>query len=225
MTRDCTAMTRPMNHAMTHHDPVRIDAIADIIADVAAGRPVVMVDGEDRENEGDILVAAQCVTPDHIAFMAREGRGLICLALDGAGADRLGLAPLPVRGGARFGTAFLTPIEARSGVTTGISAADRAHTVRTAVDPSAGPDDLVTPGHVFPLRARDGGVLTRPGHTEAAVDLARLAGLTPAGVICEIMRDDGAMARLPDLAAFAARHGLKLGRICDLMAFLREDKL
>lgn len=197
--------------------------IPEILAEVAAGRPVILIDDESRENEGDLIVAAEKITPDHIAFMAREGRGLICLALDGAIADRLDLRPVRARGRERFGTAFLDSIEASQGVTTGISAADRAHTIRTVLDPKTGPDDIATPGHVFPLRARAGGVLTRSGHTEAAVDLARLAGLAPAGVICEIMKDDGTMARLPDLAIFARRHGVALGRICDLAAFLKGE--
>lgn len=198
--------------------------IPKIIAEIAVGRPVILIDDESRENEGDLIVAAEKITPDHIAFMAREGRGLICLALDGAIADRLDLRPARVRGRERFGTAFLDSIEAVQGVTTGISAADRAHTICSALDPKTGPDDIATPGHVFPLRARAGGVLTRSGHTEAAVDLARLAGLAPAGVICEVMKDDGTMARLPDLAVFAHRHGIALGRICDLVDFLKREK-
>lgn len=202
---------------------VQLSTIPEIIGQIRAGRPVILLDDESRENEGDLIVAAERITQDHIAFMAREGRGLICLALDGAIADRLDLRPLRVRGGERFGTAFLDSIEASQGVTTGISASDRARTIRVAVDPESGPGAISTPGHVFPLRAREGGVLARRGHTEAAVDLARLAGLVPAGVICEIVKDNGEMARLPDLAVFARRHGLALGRICDLVAFMKEE--
>jgi 3,4-dihydroxy 2-butanone 4-phosphate synthase/GTP cyclohydrolase II len=180
----------------------------------------ILTDAEARENEGDLILPAQHVTPEAIAFMAREGRGLICLALDGALVDKL---ELPLIGeGAKLGTAFTLPIEAREGVTTGISAADRARTIRVATAPAASPKDITTPGHVFPLRARDGGVLTRPGHTEAAVDIALLAGLVPAGVICEIMNDNGTMARLPDLVLFAKKHGLKIGTIADLITYRKK---
>lgn len=196
----------------------------DLIADIAAGRMVILTDDAARENEGDLLMAAAYVTPQAIAFMAHEGRGLICLALDGSIADRLGLNPLPVRHANRFGTAFLDPIEARHGISTGISAADRARTIQTAIDPASGPDDLSTPGHVFPLRARKGGVRIRPGHTEAAVDLARLAGLAPAGIICEIMNPDGTMARTPDLVGFAHRAGLRLGTIADLINYVKDSE-
>lgn len=196
-----------------------------LIAEIAAGRMVVLLDDEARENEGDLVMAAACVTPDSIAFMADQGRGLICLALDGSIADRLELNALPVRNEGRFGTAFLDPIEARRGVTTGICAADRATTIRIAVDPRSGPEDVSTPGHVFPLRARAGGVLERAGHTEAAVDLARLAGLSPAGVICEIMGADGVMLRGAALMAYARRTDLKIGTIADLIRFRREISL
>ena len=191
----------------------------DIIADMRNGRMVVLIDDEDRENEGDLVVPAQFVTPEVISFMAIHGRGLICLALSGARAAQLGLALQDRRHLADLETAFTVSIEAREGVTTGISANDRARTVQVAIDPARGPDDIRTPGHIFPLVAVEGGVLARTGHTEAAVDLARLANLQPAGVICEIMRDDGEMARLPDLVPFCQRHGLKLGSIADLIAY------
>ncbi len=194
----------------------------DLVADIAAGRMVVLLDDESRENEGDLVMAAAHVTDRDISFMAREGGGLICLAMPGELVERLKLTPLPTRHASRFGTAFLDPIEARYGVTTGISAADRALTIRTAIDPSTGPEEICTPGHVFALRARDGGVAERPGHTEAAVDLARLAGLVPAGVICEIMNPDGTMARTPDLMDFARRTGLRVGTIAALSKALRE---
>ena len=179
------------------------------LGEIRAGRMVVVVDDEDRENEGDLTLAAEYVTPEAINFMARYGRGLICLALTEERADHLRLFPMTQQNSSRFGTAFTETIEAREGVTTGISAADRSHTIRTAIDPKTTPADLARPGHVFPLRARRGGVLVRAGQTEASVDLARLAGLTPAGVICEIMRDDGEMARIPDLIPFCREHGLR----------------
>jgi 3,4-dihydroxy 2-butanone 4-phosphate synthase/GTP cyclohydrolase II len=198
----------------------------EIIADARAGRMVVLVDDEDRENEGDLLIPAQFCDAAAVNFMAKHGRGLICLALPRERCERLGL-PLMAQGdGPRLSTAFTLSIEARTGVTTGISAADRARTIAVAIDPAAARHDLVSPGHVFPLMARDGGVLVRAGHTEAAVDIARIAGLIPAGVICEIMNDDGSMARLPDLVAFAQRHGLKVGTIADLIEHrLRHDRL
>ncbi|HBH26067.1 MAG TPA: 3,4-dihydroxy-2-butanone-4-phosphate synthase [Rhodospirillaceae bacterium] len=195
-----------------------MDSIEDILADFAAGRPVVVTDDAGREDEGDLVIAAQHATHEAIAFMAIHGRGLICLALTEADADRLELPLAPRRGPSRHGTAFTASIEARDGVTTGISAVDRARTIAVAVDPASGPGDIATPGHVFPLRAAQGGVLQRPGHTEAAVDLARLAGLPPAGVVCEIMNDDGTMARGADLAAFAARHGLKVTSVAAIAA-------
>src|ERR1700710_480438 len=193
-----------------------------IIDEARNGRMFILVDDEDRENEGDLIVPAQMATPDAINFMAKHGRGLICLALTKDRVDSLGLALMSRNNGTRHQTAFTVSIEAREGVTTGISAADRARTVAVAIDPACGPQDIVTPGHVFPLVARDGGTLERTGHTEAAVDLARLAGLTPAGVICEIMNDDGTMARRNDLISFAQRHNLKIGTISDLIAYRRR---
>ncbi len=195
------------------------------VADIRLGRMVVVVDDEDRENEGDLTLAAEHVTPEAINFMARNGRGLICLTLTEERADYLRLFPMTQQNSSRFGTAFTETIEAREGVTTGISAADRAHTIRTAIDPGATAADLVRPGHVFPLRARRGGVLVRAGQTEASVDLARLAGLTPAGVICEIMRDDGEMARIPDLIPFCRQHGLKMITVAELIRYrLRHER-
>ncbi len=199
-----------------------ISPIEEIVDDARNGRMFVLVDHEDRENEGDLVIPAQMCTPDAINFMARHGRGLICLTLPGARLDALGLPLMAASNSSRHETAFTVSIEAREGVTTGISAADRARTVAVAIDPTSGPQDIATPGHIFPLRARDGGVLVRAGHTEAAVDIARLAGLNPSGVICEIMNDDGTMARLPDLVAFAQRHGLKIGTISDLIAYRRR---
>lgn len=197
-----------------------------IIDEVRNGRMVVLVDDDDRENEGDLVIPAQMATPDAINFMARHGRGLICLTLTKERADQLELAPMARTNGTRLETAFTVSIEAREGVTTGISAADRARTIAVAIDAGNGPDALVSPGHVFPLVARPGGVLVRAGHTEAAVDVARLAGLNPSGVICEIMREDGSMARLDDLMDFARAHGLKIGTIRDLIAYrLKKDNL
>ncbi len=197
-------------------------AAEDIIEEARKGRMFILVDDEDRENEGDLVVPAQWATPEAINFMAKHARGLICLALTRERVEQLGLKLMAQNNGTRHQTAFTVSIEAREGVTTGISAADRARTVAVAIDPSCGPQDIVTPGHVFPLVARDGGTLERTGHTEAAVDLARLAGLTPAGVICEIMNDDGTMARRNDLITFAQRHGLKIGTIADLIAYRRR---
>ncbi len=198
----------------------------EIIAEARNGRMFILVDDEDRENEGDLVIPAQMATPDAVNFMATHGRGLICLTLTKARVDLLGLELMSRANGTRHETAFTTSIEAREGVTTGISAADRARTVSVAIDGAKGRDDIVTPGHVFPLIARDGGVLVRAGHTEASVDIARLAGLNPSGVICEIMNDDGSMARLDDLVPFARRHGLKIGTIADLIAYRhRNDRL
>ena len=197
-------------------------AAEDIIEEARKGRMFILVDDEDRENEGDLVIPAQWATPEAINFMAKHARGLICLALTRERVEQLGLPLMAQNNGTRHQTAFTVSIEAREGVTTGISAADRARTVAVAIDPSCGPQDIVTPGHVFPLVARDGGTLERTGHTEAAVDLARLAGLTPAGVICEIMNDDGTMARRNDLITFAQRHGLKIGTIADLIAYRRR---
>ena len=196
--------------------------IEEIIDEARNGRMFVLVDDEDRENEGDLIVPAQMATPDAINFMATHGRGLICLALTKERVDALGLQPMARTNRSRMETAFTTSIEAREGVTTGISAADRARTVSVAIDASKGADDIVTPGHVFPLVAREGGVLVRAGHTEAAVDISRLAGLNPSGVICEIMAEDGSMARLDALLRFARLHGLKVGTIRDLIAYRRK---
>ncbi|BEQ15490.1 bifunctional 3,4-dihydroxy-2-butanone-4-phosphate synthase/GTP cyclohydrolase II [Desulfoferula mesophila] len=196
-----------------------VASIEEAIEDIRNGKMVILVDDEDRENEGDLTMAAEMVTPEAINFMATHGRGLICLSLIPDQADRLGLTPMVRDNKSPFETAFTVSIEASKGVTTGISAHDRSHTIRTAVDPSSGPDDLVSPGHVFPLRARRGGVLVRTGQTEGSVDLARLAGLTPAGVICEIMKDDGTMARMPDLEVFAEQHGLKIVTVADLVSY------
>jgi 3,4-dihydroxy 2-butanone 4-phosphate synthase/GTP cyclohydrolase II len=194
----------------------------ELIDEARNGRMFILVDDEDRENEGDLVIPAQMATPDAINFMARFGRGLICLALTKERVDQLGLDLMSRNNGTRHETAFTISIEAKEGVTTGISAADRARTVSVAIDASTGPEALVSPGHVFPLVARDGGVLVRTGHTEAAVDVARLAGLNPSGVICEIMKDDGTMARLEDLVAFAQFHNLKIGTIRDLIAYRRR---
>ena len=202
---------------MTAPAPVAISPIEDIVADMRAGRMVILVDEEDRENEGDLVIAAQHVTAEAVNFMARFGRGLICLTLTRERCERLQLPPMALRNGDKKGTAFTVSIEAAEGVSTGISAADRACTVLAAVAPHAKPDDLVQPGHIFPLQAVDGGVLMRAGHTEAGCDLAAMAGCTPASMICEIMNDDGTMARLPDLQLFAAEHGLKIGTIADLI--------
>jgi 3,4-dihydroxy 2-butanone 4-phosphate synthase / GTP cyclohydrolase II len=196
------------------------------LEDIRAGRMVVVCDAEDRENEGDLTLAAQFATPEAVNFMAKEGRGLICLALTPERCDDLGLDLMAAKNESPFQTAFTVSVEAREGVTTGISAHDRAHTIQVAIDPGSRPQDLVQPGHIFPLKAKSGGVLERTGQTEAAVDLARLAGLTPAGVICEIMNDDGTMARVPDLVDYCARHGLKMITVADLIAYRRQhDKL
>ena len=197
-----------------------------IIDEARNGRMFILVDDEDRENEGDLIIPAQMATPDAINFMAKHGRGLICLALTRERVDQLGLQPMSRTNGTKMETAFTTSIEAREGVTTGISAADRARTISVAIDAANGPDQIVSPGHVFPLAARDGGVLVRAGHTEAAVDVARLAGLIPSGVICEIMSDDGTMARMDELIEFARAHGLRIGTIRDLIAYrLRMDRV
>lgn len=199
-----------------------ISSIEEIIDDARNGRMYILVDHEDRENEGDFIIPAQMCTPEAINFMATHGRGLICLALSEARVEALSLPLMSAKNSSRHETAFTLSIEAREGVTTGISAADRARTVSVAIDASKGPQDIASPGHVFPLRARDGGVLVRAGHTEAAVDVSRLAGLNPSGVICEIMNEDGTMARLPELIAVAQKHGLKIGTISDLIAYRRR---
>ena len=194
----------------------------EIIEDARNGRMYILVDAEDRENEGDLIIPAQFATPDVVNFMAKHGRGLICLSLEKARAEALGLKNQTTENSSRFETAFTQSIEAREGVTTGISAGDRARTIQVAIDPESGPQDIASPGHMFPLIAKDGGVLVRTGHTEASVDISRMAGLNPSAVICEIMNDDGTMARLPDLAKFAQFHGLKIGTIEDLVAYRME---
>src|SRR5919106_4059468 len=200
--------------------------IEEAIEDIRRGRMVVVCDDENRENEGDLTLAAQFATPEAINFMAKHARGLICLALTPDRCDDLGLDLMAAKNESPFQTAFTISVEAREGVTTGISAHDRAHTIQVAIDPSTKPDGIVQPGHVFPLKAKQGGVLERAGQTEAAVDLARLAGLIPSGVICEIMNDDGTMARVPDLVPYCERHGLKMITVADLIAYRRrKDKL
>lgn len=199
-------------------------SVSEILEEARNGKMFILVDDEDRENEGDLIIPAQFATPDVINFMAREGRGLICLALEDDICNRLGLQLMGNHNNSRQTTAFTTSIEAREGVTTGISAADRARTIQVAIDPHSTPKDIATPGHVFPLKARAGGTLVRAGHTEAAVDLAKMAGLQGAGVICEIMKDDGEMARMDDLIAFAQRHNMKIGTIADLIAHRRATE-
>ena len=213
-------------------DTAPIDAAADspfatieeAIEEIRRGRMVVVCDGADRENEGDLVMAAQFATPEAVNFMAKEARGLICLALTAERCERLGLNLMTAKNEAPLETAFTVTIEAAGGVSTGISAHDRAHTIQVAIDPSSGPRDIVVPGHMFPLRAKDGGVLERTGHTEASVDLARLAGLIPAGVICEVMNDDGSMARVPDLVPYCEKHGLKMVTVADLIAYRRRTE-
>src|SRR5262249_34497504 len=204
---------------MTSRQDTAISPITDLVADLGAGRMVVLVDEEDRENEGDLLIAAEFVSPEAINFMARYGRGLVCLTLTEERCRQLNLPLMVSHNRSSLGTNFTVSIEAAQGVTTGISAADRARTVQVAIRADASPADLVQPGHIFPLTAQDGGVLVRAGHTEAGCDLARLAGLIPASVICEILKDDGEMARLPDLIEFAAQHKLKIGTIADLIHY------
>ena len=209
---------------MTDMTPTAFASVEEGIEEIRAGRMVVVVDAADRENEGDLTIAAQFATPAAIAFMAKEGRGLICLCLTGERCDELGLRMMTERNETPYGTAFTVSVEAREGISTGISAQDRARTIQVAIDPSKDGGDLVQPGHVFPLRARPGGVLERTGQTEAAVDLARLAGLIPAGVVCEIMKDDGTMARVPDLLEFCGQHGLKLLTVADLIEYRRRHE-
>src|ERR1700736_6725257 len=194
------------------------------IEEIRAGRMIIIVDDEDRENEGDLMLAAEKVTPEAINFMAKYGRGLVCLTLTEERLDHLRVGPMTAENTSNYGTAFCEAIDAREGVTTGISAYDRARTIKVAIDPATRPADLARPGHVFPLRARKGGVLVRAGQTEASVDLARLAGLVPAGVICEIMRDDGTMARVPDLIEFCATHGLKLLTVAELIRYRMQHE-
>jgi 3,4-dihydroxy 2-butanone 4-phosphate synthase/GTP cyclohydrolase II len=216
--------------SQTAENPIRtsfaefISPTEELLEEARRGRMFILVDDEDRENDGDLVIPAQFATPDAINFMARYARGLICLSMTRARVDQLGLPLMAQSNGTRHQTAFTVSIEARDGVTTGISAADRARTVAVAINPELGREHIVTPGHVFPLVAREGGTLVRAGHTEAAVDFARLAGLNPSGVICEIMNDDGTMARMPDLVAFAQHHGLKLGTIADLIAHRRRTE-
>ena len=219
-------MSKSLNTAVYSEGQGVLSSTPELLEDLRNGRMVILVDAEDRENEGDLVIPAQMATPDAINFMAKYGRGLICLALTKARAEQLRLESMVRANASRTGTAFTVSIEAREGITTGISAHDRARTIATAIDPTKDHNDIVSPGHVFPLIAREGGVLVRAGHTEASVDLARLAGLYPAAVICEIMNEDGTMARMPDLIAFAQRHGLKIGTIEDLIAFrLRNDRI
>ncbi|UEM20420.1 3,4-dihydroxy-2-butanone-4-phosphate synthase [Skermanella mucosa] len=206
------------------HDTEYLSTTEEILEEARQGRMFILVDDEDRENEGDLVIPAQMATAEAINFMAKFGRGLICLAMTGERIEKLRLPLMAKQNASRHQTAFTVSIEAREGVTTGISAADRARTVQVAIDPEMGADDIATPGHVFPLMARDGGVLVRAGHTEAAVDVARMVGLNPSGVICEIMNDDGTMARLPDLVKFAQFHGLKIGTIADLIAHRRRTE-
>ncbi|MDX6624156.1 MAG: 3,4-dihydroxy 2-butanone 4-phosphate synthase / cyclohydrolase [Solirubrobacterales bacterium] len=198
--------------------------IEEAIEEIRRGRMIVVCDGEDRENEGDLVMAAQFATPEGINFMAKEARGLICLALTSERCDQLGLKVMAAKNEAPLETAFTVTIEAATGVSTGISAHDRAHTIQVAIDPKSGPRDIVVPGHMFPLRAKDGGVLERTGHTEASVDFAGLAGLIPAGVICEVMNDDGTMARVPDLIPYCEKHGLKMVTVADLIAYRRRTE-
>ncbi|MFZ4540261.1 MAG: 3,4-dihydroxy-2-butanone-4-phosphate synthase [Rickettsiales bacterium] len=202
----------------------KLSPIEEIIAEAKAGRMVILVDDEDRENEGDLVIPAQFCDAEAVNYMAKHARGLICLALEKAQVERLGLPPMARHNSSRHATAFTVSIEAREGVTTGISAADRAHTIASAINQHALASDIASPGHIFPLEAREGGVLVRAGHTEAAVDIARLAGVNPSGVICEIMNDDGTMARLPDLLKFAEEHDLKIGTIADLIAYRRRSE-
>jgi 3,4-dihydroxy 2-butanone 4-phosphate synthase/GTP cyclohydrolase II len=217
-------MEETMPETIRSFEPPFID-VPGAVAEIRAGRMVIVVDDEDRENEGDLTLASEFVTPEAINFMAKYGRGLICLTLTEERADALRLFPMTQQNTSRFGTAFTETIEAREGVTTGISAADRSHTIRTAIDPRSTAADLARPGHIFPLRARRGGVLVRAGQTEASVDLARLAGLNPSGVICEIMRDDGEMARIPDLIPFCQEHGLRILTVAELIRYrLRHER-
>ena len=200
-------------------------SIEEALRELTAGRMIIVVDDENRENEGDLVMVAERVTPEAINFMVRHGRGLVCVPMTGERLDALELRPMVDRGGDHMGTAFTVSVDAREGATTGISAAERAQTVRTLIAPETRPDDLLRPGHIFPLRAKEGGVLRRPGHTEAAVDLARLAGFYPAGVICEIMNEDGSMARVNDLLAFGRQHGLKMITIADLIRFRMQHEV
>jgi 3,4-dihydroxy 2-butanone 4-phosphate synthase/GTP cyclohydrolase II len=213
-----------MKSAPKMNQQSELSSIEEVISDIRAGKPVIIVDDENRENEGDLIIAAEKASADNINFMAREGRGLICLPMERNMIERLGLELMGRGNNAHHRTAFTVSIEAKEGVTTGISAADRAKTIQVAINSNSGPKDIATPGHVFPLMAKDGGVLVRAGHTEAAVDLAKLAGFSGAGVICEIMNDDGTMARLPDLISYSRKHNLKIGTIADLIAHRRRTE-
>ena len=201
------------------HTMTAVSTIPEILADIKTGKMVIITDAEDRENEGDLVMAAQFVTPQAINFMIKHARGLVCLPMNDELVDRLRLPQMTQKNGAQYGTNFTVSIEAAEGISTGISAADRAHTIQTAVSPEVRPEDIVQPGHIFPLRSQKGGVLVRAGHTEAAVDLAQMSGLMPAGVICEILNDDGTMARMPELMKFAEEHGIKIGTIADLIEY------
>jgi len=209
---------------MSEAKAFRLSTIEDVIEDARQGRMFILVDDEGRENEGDLVIPAEKTTPEVVNFMAKHGRGLICLSMTRQRVEELGLQPMSQKNQAQHQTAFTVSIEAREGVTTGISAADRAHTIAVAINNNRGSHDIVSPGHIFPLVAQDGGVLVRAGHTEAAVDVSRLAGLNPSGVICEIMNDDGTMARMPDLMIFAQEHGLKIATIADLIAYRRRNE-
>jgi 3,4-dihydroxy 2-butanone 4-phosphate synthase/GTP cyclohydrolase II len=213
-----------MNELFTRSLSEYLASAEELIAEARAGRMFILVDDEDRENEGDLVIPAQFATPEAVNFMIRHARGLVCLAMTRQRVEHLGLPLMSNANGSRHQTPFTISIEAREGVSSGISPADRARTIAVAINPESGRDDIVSPGHVFPLMAREGGALVRAGHTEASVDIARLAGLLPAGVICEIIRDDGEMARLPDLVSFAQHHGLKLGTIADLIAYRRRTE-
>src|ERR1700754_3809493 len=212
------------DHIETYDFSAAISPIEEIVEEARNGRMYILVDAEDRENEGDLIIPAQFATPAQVNFMAKHGRGLICLSLTRDRARTLQLDMMARENRESMKTAFTVSIEAKEGVTTGISAHDRAHTIAVSVDPTKSSHDIVSPGHVFPLVAKEGGVLVRAGHTEAAVDISRLAGLNPAGVICEVMKDDGTMARLPDLVAFAQLHGMKIGPIADLIAYRRRTE-
>lgn len=214
-----TVHAPPQNLQEGKHTMTAVSTIPEILADIKAGKMVIITDAEDRENEGDLVMAAQFVTPQAINFMIKHARGLVCLPMNDELVDRLRLPQMTQKNGAQYGTNFTVSIEAAQGISTGISAADRAHTIQTAVSPEVRPEDIVQPGHIFPLRSQKGGVLVRAGHTEAAVDLAQMSGLMPAGVICEILNDDGTMARMPELMKFAEEHGIKIGTIADLIEY------
>ena len=214
-----TVHTPSQNLQEGKHTMTAVSTIPEILADIKAGKMVIITDAEDRENEGDLVMAAQFVTPQAINFMIKHARGLVCLPMNDELVDRLRLPQMTQKNGAQYGTNFTVSIEAAQGISTGISAADRAHTIQTAVSPEVRPEDIVQPGHIFPLRSQKGGVLVRAGHTEAAVDLAQMSGLMPAGVICEILNDDGTMARMPELMKFAEEHGIKIGTIADLIEY------